>query len=368
MGVYRRGRIWYVRYERNGEIIRESTKQESKRLAEAILRKRQTAVAEGRHMDKTEAIKMTFSELCDWYWQQHGRMKKSHGVLGTLQRLERFFGAARVTSITPERVQEYRTHRLDRSRVSERTVNRDLQELKSMFNRVIRYRRWRGRLYNPVADLVMHKERNERVRFLDRAEIQRLLDVVAPHLRPVILMAVHTGMRRGEILRLRWRSVDLLRGVIRVEESKNGEGRHVPISDELRRVLGGLPSRRRGEYVFPSPAGAEGQRPLVDIKTAFLKAVREAGIEDFRFHDLRHTFASHLVMNGADLNTVRELLGHKSLKMTLRYAHLSPSHKSKAIALINQTLGLEPSDPEAREVTQLVTHPGHRERSSALSC
>ena len=102
------------------------------------------------------------------------------------------------------------------------------------------------------------------------------------------------------------------------------------------------PSRSAGQYVFPSPRSSrkapdsEDQRPLTDLKTAFQRALKDAGISDFRFHDLRHTFASYLVMKGADLNTVRELLGHKSIKMTLRYAHLSPSHKQRAIKLIDE--------------------------------
>ena len=370
MGVYRRGKIWYVRYKRNGQVIRESTNQESRKLAESILRKRQTEVAEGRHLEKAEAITMTVAELCRWHWEQHGRHKKSNGVKGVVQRLETFFGETLVTAVTPERVEQFRHHRLYHGKVSDRTVNRDLQELKAMFNRVIRYKRWHGVVDNPAAYLSLAKERNERARFLDKDEIQRLVEVAAPHLRPIIIMALHTGMRRGEIFGLRWESVDFERGVIRIEESKNGEGRYVPISGELRAILKDLPSRRAGGLVFPSPAtGSDGEeRPLRDIKTAFRRAVCAAGIVDFRFHDLRHTFASHLVMNGADLNTVRELLGHKSLKMTLRYAHLSSAHKDRAIGLIDRALGAGKARRRSRQVTHLVTHSGSRKGTSRVSC
>ncbi len=133
------------------------------------------------------------------------------------------------------------------------------------------------------------------------------------------------------------------------------------MSEKLRRTLFALPSRFAGQYVFPShlpsrKAEATGQRPFTDLKTGFKKALREAAISDFRFHDLRHTFASNLVMNGADLNTVRELLGHKSIKMTLRYAHLSPSHKERAIRLIDEALdskqdSSDPARSSARDVT-----------------
>ena len=181
---------------------------------------------------------MTVAELCRWYWEQHGRHKKSNGVHGVVQRLEAFFGATLVTAITPERVEEYRHRRLHHDQVSDRTVNRDIQELKAMFNRVIRYKRWQGAVDNPAAYISLAKERNERVRFLNKREIQLLVEAAAPHLRPIIITAVHTGMRRGEILGLRWKAVDLNRGSIRIEQSKNGEGRYVPISAELRAVLG----------------------------------------------------------------------------------------------------------------------------------
>lgn len=119
------------------------------------------------------------------------------------------------------------------------------------------------------------------------------------------------------------------------------------MSAELRRTLQSLPSRFLGGYVFPSnvprrkrtKAEAEGQHPYTDLKNSFSAALKAADISDFRFHDLRHTFASRLVMAGADLNTVRELLGHKSIKMTLRYAHLSPNHKKQAIKLIDEAFG-----------------------------
>ena len=131
----------------------------------------------------------------------------------------------------------------------------------------------------------------------------------------------------------------------------------VPISDDLLETLVRLPSRGEDGYVFPSPlprrgspsrnggrsrgrtAKAKRDEPLVDIKNSWKAAVKKAGIKDFRFHDLRHTFASHLVMQGVDLNTVRELLGHKSLQMTLRYAHLSPGHNRDAIQRIDSALG-----------------------------
>lgn len=176
------------------------------------------------------------------------------------------------------------------------------------------------------------------------------------HLRPILVIALHTGMRRGEIFNLLWTDIDFQGDLAHVRESKNGEGRYIPVSSELRHTLQSLSSRFSGGYVFPSylprrkrnGADVVGQHPYTDLKNSFSSALKRAGISDFRFHDLRHTFASHLVMAGADLNTVRELLGHKSIKMTLRYAHLSPTHKKQAIKLIDQAFS-------GVEVTQKLT-------------
>ncbi len=245
--------------------------------------------------------------------------------------------------MTPELVNQYRQRRLEQDEVTERTVNRDLQELKSMFNKIIQFKRWRRVLENPVSYVKLAKEQNERVRYLEPGEIRKLLENASDHLCPILITALHTGMRRGEILNLRWEDVDFKNRTVRVAQSKNGEGRFVPMSEELRRVLSSLPSRFAAGYVFPSflprrKRDSNGQHPFTDLKNSFETALKKASVSDFRFHDLRHTFASYLVMNGADLNTVRELLGHKSIKMTLRYAHLSPGHKQKAIELIDQAM------------------------------
>jgi len=185
------------------------------------------------------------------------------------------------------------------------------------------------------------------VGFLEQDEIQRLLEACDEHLRPVVICALYTGMRKSKIFNLKWRDVDLRRKTIFLRRTKNGESRHLPISGELEKVLLSLPSRFAGGYVFPSYLprrnedlkSGEVNEPFTDVKNSFHKALKKAGIEDFRFHDLRHTFASHLVMSGADLNVVRELLGHKSLQMTLRYAHLSVTHKHDSICLIDKALG-----------------------------
>ncbi len=151
------------------------------------------------------------------------------------------------------------------------------------------------------------------------------------HLKPIIILAVNTGMRRGEIFNLKWSYVDLKKRFIEVIKSKNGEKRVIPINKTLLEVLHRLPRRIDSPYVFPGKKG----KKRTDCKKSFRTAMRKAEIEDFCFHDLRHTFASHLVMAGVPLLTVAELLGHKSIEMTKRYSHLSPNHKAAAVRVLD---------------------------------
>jgi len=297
MGVYRRDKIWYIRFKGpDGCMIRQSTGQESKRLAEDILKKQKIELAEDKFLDKQERPSMTFSELCDWYWGHHGRHLKWNGLRGLLDLLKGFFRDRLITAITPELVSEFIALRRSRDRISTSTANRDLQLLKSMFNLIINYKRWRKVLENPVCYVKLFKENHGRVRYLEQDEIPRLLEACDSHLRPVVLCALCTGMRRGEIFNLKWRDVDLRRRTLFLRHTKNGESRHLPISGELEKVLLSLPSRFAGGYVFPSylPRRSEDLKsgevnePFTDVKNSFQKALKKAGIKDFRFHDLRY--------------------------------------------------------------------------------
>jgi len=156
------------------------------------------------------------------------------------------------------------------------------------------------------------------------------------HLYPIVLVALNTGMRMGEIFNLTWGDVDLKGRQLTVvgSGSKSGNSRHIDLNDDVFAALIAWRNQTESKgLVFPSPM--TGKR-LNNIKSSWTKVLKSAQIENFRFHDCRHDFASKLVMAGAELNTVRELLGHADLKMTIRYAHLAPEHKAKAVALLNR--------------------------------
>ena len=150
----------------------------------------------------------------------------------------------------------------------------------------------------------------------------------------MVITALHTGMRRGEILSLTWDHVNLTQGVIRLTQTKNGEAREIPINETVRSVLAGLRTRIDVPWVFHDEAGNK----FKDTRKRFEAACKRVGLTDFHFHDLRHTFASWLVMAGVPLATVSELMGHKSISMTMRYAHLSPAHKAEAVCSLDNNL------------------------------
>jgi integrase len=172
----------------------------------------------------------------------------------------------------------------------------------------------------------------------------------ADYLQPIVLLSLNTGLRRGEILQLKWADVDLRQRelIVRGDNAKSGKTRHIPLNNEALTTLQQWRSDSRSTgWVF---AGNNG-KCMQAVKSSWNRALRRAGIDDFRWHDLRHNFASRLVMSGVDLNTVRELLGHADLTMTLRYAHLSPEHKADAVARL-----CEPDDQENSALLDIVAN------------
>ncbi|MFH1723132.1 MAG: site-specific integrase [Elusimicrobiota bacterium] len=199
--------------------------------------------------------------------------------------------------------------------------------IRSVFNRA---RMW-GDFYgeNPALGVKADREPAHRLRYLSRDEMDRLLRAAHPRLRPVLLCALLTGMRRGEILGLDWENVDLERGLIYVLKSKSGKPREIPIAGKLRDVLAEL---------IPRASGSVFGFPYITLRRLFARALREAGIHSFRFHDLRHTFASHFIMRTNDLPTLQALLGHSTPAMTRRYAHLSRGHLASEMAAFESAI------------------------------
>ncbi len=313
--------------------------------AEAYLGKVVAAKKEGRYHDVFDVKKetqVTFNELAGEYVKNFGTQRAFQtSKRYLLAKVQEHFGAKRLSQITYLDLETYRNKRKatpangSKPR-ADASVNREMALLGHMLNKAVEWGLLESSPFKKGKRLIL-KENNQRLRFLTEAEIAALLTAAddlkahSPYLRPLVETALLTGMRRGELLSLKWEQ--RRNGFIYLTETKSGKGRQIPINDRLAEVFREM---RRGnqlksEFVFCDLQG----RRFYAVKRSFASACRRAGIEAFRFHDLRHTFASRLVMRGASLKAVQELLGHADLKMTMRYAHLSHEHLRDSVNLLN---------------------------------
>jgi len=331
MGIKFKKGNWLIDYYVNGRRKREKIGPD-KKLAEMVLKKRRVEIAENKYLDVKRELRVKFNDFADEYLAIHSKINNRSWETGdkiNIKCLKCFFGDKFLHEITPLMVDMFKIER--NKDVSNATTNRALALLKAMFNKANQWGRFDGN--NPVKGVKFLKEQ-ARLRFLEKEEIAKLIENSAGYLRSIIILAVNTGMRKGEMLKLKWRDIDFQRNIIYLYETKNGEKREVPMNDTVKTALMKISKNEDSPYIFCNKKGL----PYTDVRKSFFTACSKSGIINFRFHDLRHTFASQAVMSGIDLNTVRELLGHKSLEMTLRYSHLSPDHKKRAVDLLGSRL------------------------------
>lgn len=340
-GLYQRkgSPFWMIRYaDQNGRIRRVSTGTTEKTLAKSILCKRKTEVAENKHMDVKRLPNVTFHTLCDDYWNLRGKNMRTRGIDYIVEIWKDHFGNVPVREITAKKIEEFLSKRGEEKNWCNGSRNRHLILLKALFNKAVEW----GMLHtSPAAPVKLVREQEARTRFLTAEEASKMLDGASKRFRPLLTVALHTGMRRGEIFRLHWQDIDFANGLITVQKSKSGRKRSIPMDDTVTAVLRELPSRFKGGIVFPSQTTGE---ELTDVSRIFPLLCAKVGLDGLRFHDLRHTFASHLVMRGVDLRTVQELLGHASLSMTMRYSHLAPEHRMKAVKVLDNAYSTAPME------------------------
>ena len=295
-------------------------------------------------------------------WLEARNAKTADRIIQTIQSGFADFLKTPLSEITARKVEQWRNQKV-KAQMGKATVNHYVNSLKGAMSRAVEWdlipshdlkkvktlkvESTRLRYLSPDEEeslLSTLRERDERLKTArDQAnEFRRVRNYptqpdlreqeYSDHLEPIVLLAMNTGMRRGEIFQLKWSNIDFYSKTLTVEagNTKSGKSRIIPLNDTAFHVLENWKTISQSQYVFHG----KDKEPLTDIKKGFLKVLEEADIEEFRFHDLRHHFASKLVMRGVDLNTVRELLGHADIKMTLRYAHLAPEHKAKAVSLL----------------------------------
>jgi len=240
-----------------------------------------------------------------------------------LKRLQLWYGTFNLSAITLKIVQQYMDERLDS--VSLGTVQREVTTL-----RAILYKAYREGLLEKQPRVPKFKRLKPRTQWITVDEEERLVNAAASHLAPVIRLAVNTGGRRSELLGLDWRYVDLKNRRLTFVDTKNGEDRSLRLTDAAFLVLVQLGPKQSG------PVFTYQGRAIKSIKSSYDRARNKAGLDDVRFHDLRHTFASRLVQGGVPLYDVMQMMGHKSLEMVQRYAHLAPDYQERAINVLNE--------------------------------
>jgi len=328
--VYKKGHQWYTDVHHHGRRIRVAAGS-SKELAQDAAKAIEGDLVRGRfHLAQVKAAP-PFERVTEQYaawaetnkrgWKQTGRFNH--------QTLLMYFRGKPVNAITPWLIEKYKLWR--RERVKPATVNRELSLLSHLFTKAIE---WGHVTEHPMKGGKVKKLPGEtlRERILTLEEESRLLTEASDTLRPLVILALDTGMRRGEILGLTWDRVDPRHGEILLTQTKNGRYRRVPLTDRVREVLQGRTTNATPTgYVFTRGNG----QPARSIREAFLGACERAKLNGLRFHDLRHTFATRLATSGVDIVTVQRLLGHQTLAMTQRYAHPTSADMRRAIHSLN---------------------------------
>ncbi len=312
----------------------------------------ESAIREGRHFKTTEAKRHTMADLVDRYAREVLPSKKDGAHQGRqLDWWKEQLGTRTLADVTPALIAETRdklgAQVTKRGKpTSPATVVRYLAALSHAFT--VAVKEWGWVDDNPVLKVTKPKEPRGRVRFLDDDERDRLLSAckasASPDLYPAVILALSTGARAQEVLGLRWSQIDLARRVAVLHETKNGERRVLPLAGPALELMRERSKLRRvdTDLVFPGrarrnrPGEAPKPQAPVDLRTPFETALKRAGIEDFHWHDLRHTAASYLAMNGASLAEIAEVLGHKTLSMVKRYAHLSEAHTASIVERMNE--------------------------------
>ncbi len=332
MGLYKRGGTWWMSFSHGGRHFRRSTGTTNRKLAEAVLSKVRTGIIEGAWFDVAEERTRTVRELIERFLADYAAKKRSaRSYRGYAKPLLAFFGDATLADVTPKIITAYKAKRSAEG-VGPASINRELATLKRAFNLAVR--EWEWCRYNPVLRVSMEKEPPGRTRYLSPGEEAALVTACPEWLRDIVVFAVNTGMRQGEILSLRWPSVDLFRRTATVEQSKNGEKRTIPLNEAALELLKARAKVRSIKSDLAFSSAAETMIDNCNLGRAFRPAANRAGLKDIRFHDLRHTFATRLVQAGVDLYSVQRLLGHKTPAMTGRYAHHSTESLRGAVHML----------------------------------
>lgn len=334
-GVFERptnSNIWWIRYiDAGGKERRE--KAGSKSVAIQLYRKRKQQALEGKKLpEKLRARAVLFNELLDdaiEHCQSQADPSEDGRYSCKVDLIRKGLGSIAVESITPQLISRWLSKTKKEREWRPATANR----YKALISLAFRLGIENGKCENnPARNVRRMRENNERIRFLSKKEEDRLRKAIeeeCPDRMPELDIALNTGMRKSEQYRLKWQDVNLKAQRITLWKTKNGTVRHLPLNRAALQAFQGLKKKSDGQgAVFESERGSN---PLLNPRHWWDSVIEKAGIPDFHWHDLRHTFASRCIMAGVDLRTLQQLLGHKTLQMVVRYSHLSQSHELAAV-------------------------------------
>ena len=309
----------------------------NRKVAESVLAKLRIEIAEGKYLDKKKIKNPLFSVVVTEYkgWAQ-SRKRSYNTDESRLKVLMSEFGDNKLADLSPKVIEKFLTKLMEREGRAPATCNRYRSLLSRVFNKAIDWEMFEER--NPITKVSKFPESSGRERVLVGDEKERLLEAAEEPLKSLIIAALYSGCRQGELLQLQWAQVDLDSNVIKIlgANTKTGKGRAIPIHPFLRGVLLGLPSRFQGESVFINPKTLKPLRQpkggSIYLRRAWRQALERAGIDDLRFHDLRHDFCTNAMRSGIHPKIVQELMGHSSSIMTDRYTNFSFEETQVAIA------------------------------------
>lgn len=322
---------WYYRFQLNGKeyyrACKGATNKKEADMYEAIVK---SELMKGNLGILENKKKPTFKEGLDIYLHYSEINKRSHkSDLSMAKRLKFFFGNIDLTEVTPTMIENFKQYLRLELELKNSSINRYLEALSKMFNLCIAD----GLLSkNPLENVKKMLEENYKIRVLAKEEETTLFIFLDERLKPIVIFALKTGARKSEILTLKWLNIDFKGNYIELLHTKSGKKRKIPISKTLREILLEIKKTSTSEYVFVNPRT---NKPYTDIKKAFRTALKKAGIENFVFHDLRHTFATRLIEKGVDIVVVKELLGHADISTTMIYTHSDAIRKQHAIDVID---------------------------------
>ena len=330
-----RGRYWQASYTTETGRVRESLKVTNLKVAQKKAREIADLIERGEYatlQDRKINKQQTFADFAEEFKEKHNDWSEStwQACSGMIRLVVEQLGSIPLTAINARMIESFLAMRIDQDEITKATANRYLALFKTMFKKA---KRWGYVAHNPAEQIKMAKEEPSIPESLNEEQVGALLSELPAYAQPIAIFALETGMRRGELFRLQWSDIDFKEKWIKVRHAKNNEFRVIPMSDKVHEILCREGEKKSGFYVFAHKDGT----PRSSVRHALKNAGTRAEIGHVHLHMLRHTFATRLRDRGVPLDRIKELLGHKTMTMTLRYAKCTPIQLRGAIDCLNES-------------------------------